>query len=121
MSAPQFLLDENLPPTLAGQLRRHEPRITVMAIDQWGAPPGGTGDPEILRWIEEHDFLLTTNNRHSMPGHLRNHLAGGGHIPGILIMPTTRDIGMLIEVLHLVWGASLADEYRDKITYLPFI
>ena len=121
MSALKFLLDENLPPTLAGQLRRHEPRITVLAIGQWGAPPGGTLDPDILHWIEEHDFLLVTNNRHSMPGHLKDHLASNGHIPGILVVPTTRDIGLLVEVLSLVWGASLPDEYRDKITYLPQI
>ena len=121
MSAPKFLLDENLPPTLAGQLRRHEPRIIVLAIGQWGAPPGGTLDPDILHWTEEHDFLLVTNNRHSMPGHLKDHLASNGHIPGILVVPTTHDIGLLIEVLALVWGASLPDEYRDEITYLPQI
>ena len=121
MSAPKFLLDENLPPSLAGQLRRHEPRIAIVAVGQWGAPRSGTLDPEILRWIEEYNFLLVTNNRHSMPGHLEDHLAGGGHIPGILIAPTTRDIGKLIEILYLVWGASFPDEYRDKITYLQLV
>ncbi len=118
MSASGFLFDENLSPAIAAQLRRHAPEIPVLAVGQMGAPARGTLDPQILCWIEEHDYLLVTNNRTSMPGHLRDHLADGRHIPGILITPYPLNIGTLIEVLLLVWGASLPDEYRDQITHL---
>ena len=119
MSTPGFLVDENLPPVIAVQVRQHEPRIQATAVGQPGAPIRGTADPQLLRWIEENDCLLVTNNRASMPGHLRDHLAAGRHIPGILITPFPLDIGALLEELILIWGASLPDEFQDQIVHLP--
>ncbi len=119
MSAPGFLVDENLPPAIAVQVRQHEPRIRATAVGQPGAPIKGTADLQLLRWIEENDCLLVTNNRASMPGHLRDYLAAGRHIPGILTTPFPLDIGALIEELILIWEASLPDEFRDQIVHLP--
>ena len=128
MSTPGFLIDENMPPVIAVQVRQHEPRmfsldkntrIRALAIGQPEAPSRGTPDPQLLCWIEEHGYLLVTNNRTSMPGHLRDHLATNRHIPGILVAPFPLDIGALIEELILVWGASQPGEYQDQIVYLP--
>jgi hypothetical protein len=114
-----FLIDENLSPQIALQIQRHEPGIPVLSIGQPGAPNKGTPDPQILNWMQENDYLLVTNNRTSMPGHLVDHIAVGRHIPGILITPFPLDIGALVEELILIWGASLPDEFRDRIVYLP--
>ena len=54
-----------------------------------------------------------------MPNHLRDHLAAGHHIPGILIAPRRLTLGMVIEELLLIWGASLPDGYCDLIVHLP--
>jgi hypothetical protein len=118
MSASGFLIDENLPPVIATQVRQHEPRIQALAIGQPGAPPKGTPDPQLLNWIEVNNCLLITNNRASMPGHLSEHLAAGRHVPGILITSFPLDIGTLIEELVLIWGASLPNEFQDQIVYL---
>jgi hypothetical protein len=48
MSASGFLIDENLPPVIAVQVRRHEPRIQALAIGQPGVPSRGTLDPQLL-------------------------------------------------------------------------
>ncbi len=118
MSASGFLIDENLPPVIAVQIRQHEPRIQALAIGQPGAPPKGAPDPQLLHWIEANNYLLITNNRASMPGHLREHLAAGRHVPGILVTPFPLDIGTLIEELVLIWDASLPNEFQDQIVYL---
>ena len=119
MIQPGFLIDENLPPMIAVQLRRHAAGIPILAINEVGAPPKGTKDPIILDWLESHNYRLITNNRTSMPEHLRDHLKKGHHIPGILITPHPLNVGGLIEELILIWGASLPDEYQDQILYLP--
>jgi len=119
MKPPGLLIDENLSPVIALQLRRHEPEMRVLAVRQPDAPSGSTPDPQLLCWIEENDYLLVTNNRASMPGHLRDHLATGRHVPGILVVPFPLDIGALVEELILIWGASLLNEYQDQIVYLP--
>ena len=118
MSASGFLIDENLPPVIAAQLRQHESRIKALAIGRPGAPAKGTKDPQLLCWIKENGYLLVTNNRVSMPDHLRDHLATGRHVPGILVTPFPLDIGALIEELILIWGAGFPHEYQDQIVYL---
>jgi hypothetical protein len=82
----RFLLDENLAPALVSGLRREAPALVIWRVGEPLVPPLGTPDPEILRWCEAHDCVLITNNRRSMPGHLRDHLTVGHHVPGILLI-----------------------------------
>jgi hypothetical protein len=84
-----------------------------------GAPAKGTQDPEILCWCEDNFFILVTNNRRSMPRHLRDHLAQGRHVPDIFTLNPEMSVGQTIEELLLIWAASYPDEYRDRIIYLP--
>ena len=115
----RFLMDEHMLPSYRKQLMRRVPDLRVWAIGDPGAPPFSTPDPQILDWCEEHNFLLVTNNRASMPPHLADHLAQGKHIPGILIVNLDAGIGAMIEELALIAGASYEGEYRDMIAYLP--
>lgn len=54
-----------------------------------------------------------------MPVHLIDHLAQGQHIPGIFQINPSMSLGEPIEELVLAALASLDDEYRDRISYLP--
>jgi hypothetical protein len=119
MSDIRYLLDENVDPLYRRELLRREPTLAVWKIDDVTAPPEGTSDPAILIWCEANDFILVTNNRHSMPEHLRDHLAQGRHIPGILELNADLGIGVMLDELVLIWAASNADEFRDQLVYLP--
>jgi len=119
MSSIRYLLDENVDPLFRHELLKREPALVIWSIGTPGAPPARTRDPDILRWCEENAFLLVTYNRKSMPQHLRDHLAAGRHVPGIFELNPNMSIGATIEELLLIWVASLEDEYRDRIVYLP--
>jgi len=119
VSSLGFLLDENMPLALRAQLVRRESALRVSVVGQPGAPSKGTPDPDLLVWIEDQDCMLVTRNRASMPRHLRDYLASGRHVPGILILPWMLNLGSVLDDLLLIWGAGLPDEYRDQITYLP--
>ena len=119
MSVIRYLLDENVDPVYRTELLRREPGLTVWRVGAPGAPRGGTPDPDILRWCEEHDFILVTNNRKSMPAHLRDHLAAGRHVPGIFELNPDMTVGQTVEELALIWAASHEDEYLDRIAFLP--
>ncbi len=119
MSDIRYLLDENVDPLFRTELLKREPTLIAWKVGDPGAPPRSALDPDILRWCEENSFILVTNNRKSMPAHLRNHLAEGRHVPGIFEMNPSMGIGETMEELLLIWGASGENEYRDTIIYLP--
>ena len=115
----RFLIDENISPEYRTQLLYHEPSLTVLVIGDEGAPARGTLDPAILEWCEKNQFNLITNNRESMPQHLSDHLAAGHHVPGIFTINRKVSMGLIIDQLLLIVGASDEDEYIDQITYIP--
>jgi hypothetical protein len=119
MSAIGFLLDEHVPLIIQAQLEQMEPGIPIYAVGDGVAPPNGTPDPDILCWIEAHGCMLVTNNRATIPVHLRAHLAQDRHVPGIVQLPRRMNIGAILDDLLLIYGASLPGEFQDQIVYLP--
>lgn len=119
MSEIKYLLDEHVNPRLRKALKRLAPDIVVWRLGDPGAPPLSTLDPEILFWCEDHGFSLVTNNRESMPVHLREHLAAGRRVPGIFTLNPSMTISETADELVLIWGASEAEEYMDQLNYLP--
>ena len=77
MSKVRYLLDENVNRAIKRQLKRLDGSIEVIAIGEPEAPPSGVSDPEILAWIERHGYILVTENRRTMPAHLKEHLEKG--------------------------------------------
>jgi hypothetical protein len=114
-----FLLDEHLPPWWAAALMRSQPGLNLWHIGDPGAPPNGTLDPAILDWCESRNFILVTNNRHSMPGHLTDHLAAGRHVPGILVIDPWMTVAGLADELAVIAGAGRPEDIRDLILNLP--
>lgn len=117
--ALKYLMDENVTPIYATQLRRKRPDLVVWAVGDIGTPPKSTLDPEILIWCEDNAFILVTNNRKSMPVHLADNMAVGRHIPGIFVLNSDLSIGQNIEELILIADGSFDDEYQDQIVHLP--
>ncbi len=114
-----FLLDEHLPLWWASVLMRLQPALVVWHIGDPGAPPNSTLDPAILDWCESRDFILVTNNRHSMPGHLAAHLAAGRHMPGILVIDPGMTVAELANELAVIAGAGRPEDFRDLVLNLP--
>ena len=117
--ALRYLLDENVAVALAVGLRQHAPELVVWVVGDPGAPPPGTLDPALLRWCDEHDFVLVTNNRRTMPVHLAAHLGEGRHVPGVVVLSPRLSLAETIENLRDAATLSLPDEYRDQLRHLP--
>jgi len=119
MTRFQFLLDEHVGARFQKALLRQQPEMVVWRLGDPGAPPRGTLDPEILFWCERDGFSLVTNNRASMPVHLRDHLAAGHHVPGIFTLNDDMSMGETVEELIVLWIAADPEEYADQLHYLP--
>ncbi len=114
----RYLIDENMHPSYRRRLLRNSDLI-VHVVGDPGFPLKGTLDSEILYWCKENNRVLITNNRHSMPIHLKDYMAEGQHIPGIITLNPDMSIGETIEELILIAEATLEGEYQDRIVYLP--
>lgn len=119
MDEIRFLLDENVNPLLRSELLKRNPSIIVWKIGDPAAPGRGTPDPEILSWCEKNSFILVTNNRKSMPLHVKNHLSKGQTLPGILELKPDMSLGETVDELLLIHGAVRAEELKNLILYLP--
>jgi len=104
---------------------RHPPQlnpgILVRYLGEPGTPSLQTPDEQILQWCEAFDAILVTNNRSTMPTHLLDHLAAARHVPGIFLIQPSLDVHILANSFAYIIGASLPDEYRDRILYPPLI
>lgn len=114
-----FLVDENLPTWWPRTVIRLQPQLRVSCVGEPGTPPLRSADPVLLDLCEANNCYLLTNNRSSMPGHLRAHVARGHHVPGIFQVDPMMDGTELANDLALIEGASLPDEYQDQIRHLP--
>ncbi len=119
MPQHKYLLDENVNPRLRKALKQHSPEIIVWRVGDVDVPASGTPDPDILLWCEANGFSLVTNNRASMPIHLKDHLMKGRHIPGIFILKDGMSLREIVEVLALIWDATEPVEYTDLLNFLP--
>lgn len=114
MSVIKFLLDENVDDRLRSALHQHGRDVVVSAVGDPLAPPKMTLDPDILLWCETYDFALVTNNRASMPVHLKAHIANGHHVPGIFILNPHMSLIEIVKELATIAGASREEEYADR-------
>lgn len=114
-----FLLDEHLPTWWTEAIWKRQPDLEIRHVGDFDAPQLSATDPEILEWCESNDFILLTNNRSTMPGHLVDHLTAGRHVPGIFrVSPRLHVIG-LADDLALIAEASLPGEFRDMVIEMP--
>jgi hypothetical protein len=114
-------VDEHVPRLFQAEIDRSHSEVLVWLVGDPGAPARSSSDPQVLEWCEANGFLLVTNNRSSMPGHLADHLARGRHVPGVVMLHQSMGVGETIENLVYLSLAFDPDELRDLIVYLPVV
>jgi hypothetical protein len=82
-------------------------------------PPFGSVDPDLLDFCEQTQRMLISLDRRSMPGHVTAFLAAQRHTWGVGLVTGGATLQRLIEDLRLIWSASDAEEWRDRLFYLP--
>lgn len=120
---PRFLIDENLRGPLWDAIQRHNEHhsnlIGVARVGDETAPGLGASDAELLVWCETVGRILVSGDKRTLPGHLRNHLAGGRRSPSVFLVRPGQSIRALVEFLALAASSSDAAEWRDTLTYIP--
>jgi Domain of unknown function (DUF5615) len=81
----------------------------------------GVSDPDVLALAAEQDRILVSHDFQTMPQHFGGFLQARGSSPGVLLVPQYLPIAEAIEEIVLIWGASDAGEWRNRILRIPLL
>lgn len=116
----RFLIDENLSPRLKTTILRLNPSIDILRVGDINTPHLGTLDPDILNYLELSQRMLVTDNRASMPDHLSAYWSSGKQTWGLLWVRPNTPLRELAQTLLLIWEASEAEEWINRLDWIPF-
>ena len=75
-------------------------------------------DRQVLGIASREGRVLVTHDQSSMPRHFGEFITTETS-PGVLVVPQHLAISAAVEELLLVWGATEAEEWTNRICYLP--
>jgi hypothetical protein len=81
----------------------------------------GVPDPDVLAMAADWDRILVSHDFQTMPRHFADFLQARGSCPGVILVPQYLPIGEVITELVLIWGASEAEEWKDRIGTIPLL
>ena len=113
----RFLADADLDEGIVSGCRRREPTMDFLSANE--AKLEGVPDPDVLRIAAEEGRILVSHDFKTMPRHFGHFLQASGSCPGVFLVRQSAPIGSVIEELVLIWSATDADEWRNRIVRIP--
>jgi hypothetical protein len=113
----RFLADADLNRAVVNGVIRREPSIDFLTAHAAGLQ--GLNDGEVLALAAEHKRVLVSHDVGTMPAHFRAFRGAGGQSSGVFLIPQRLDVGTAIDELVLIWMASEASDWEDRLEWLP--
>ena len=115
----RFQADNDLNRLLVTATLRAEPAIDFQTAQ--AAKLDEIEDPEVLRRCASEKRILVTHDKRTMPGHFKQFILAENHSPGLfLVVPQWARMATVVECLVLIWADDQAEDWANRITYLPF-
>ena len=118
MTSPKFLADHDLNEQIVIGVLRRAPQITFVCGRDVGL--ADQPDPVIVDYAAAEGFIVVSHDVNTMPATSYVRMGQGRPMAGLLLVPQTSPIGLIIENLLLVWSASDATEWEHQVVFLPF-
>jgi hypothetical protein len=113
----RFLADADLNEGIIGGCLRREPTMDFLSANE--AKLQGLADPDVLRIAAEQGRILVSHDFKTMPRHFGHFLQTHGSSPGVLLVKQSVQIGPVIDELVLIWAATDAEEWNNRILRIP--
>jgi Domain of unknown function (DUF5615) len=113
----RFLADADLNKFIVGGCLRREPAMDFLSAKE--ANLRRVPDPKVLALAAEQERILVSHDTQTMPRHFGDFLQAHGSSPGLILVPQLLPIGKAVEDLLLIWGASDAAEWKNRILRIP--
>jgi hypothetical protein len=114
---PKFLADEDLRFAIVSATRRQEPTLEIMTIVEAGCQ--GYSDEQVLEFASANGLLVVSHDVNTMKSAAESRIMAGPGITGLFLVPQSRPTRPVVESLLLIWSASQAEDWKDRIVYLP--
>ena len=112
----RFQADADLDGRILRGLRRAAPEIDIRTAAD--AALEGLKDPEVLRIAADSGRILVSQDRRTMPAHFAR-FSVGAQSPGVILLREATPISTVVEELVLIWSASEAEEWVDRLVWIP--
>jgi hypothetical protein len=113
----RFLADADLNRAIVSGVLRREPSLDFLSAQAAGLR--GMDDLAVLALAAERQRVLVSHDVGTMPAHFGIFGKTGNHSSGVFMIPQSLDVGMAIDELLLIWLASEASEWVDRLVWLP--
>jgi predicted nuclease of predicted toxin-antitoxin system len=113
----KFLADEDFNNRILRGLLRRQPELDILRIQD--TPLAGAPDTLVLEWAAEHGRVLLTHDVSTMTKYAYQRLQSGRSIAGIIEVSQSTAIGQIVDDLLLIASTSMAQEYENRVEYLP--
>ncbi len=114
---PRFQADNDLRSAIRLGVLRQEPAIDFRSARD--AVLDGVEDLDVLRRCANDRRVLVSHDKSTMPAAFRSFVAAGNRSSGLLLVAQKATIGRVIESILLVWIATEAEEWTNRIEWLP--
>lgn len=118
-----LLLDQQISPTVAEQVRAKSREIPILNIYEWrDGTFVGKPDDQILRAAKEEGRTLVTYDRKTIPPILQEWAIAGISHAGVLFVDNrtiaSNNIGGLVRALFFEWEQSAGQDWTNRIGFL---
>lgn len=113
----RLLSDENFNGDIVRGLLRRQPDLDLVRVQDVGLAE--TEDPDILAWAAEHDRILLTHDRATVPDFANDRVAAGLPMPGVFVVNDRLPVRQAIEELLLINEGSEQAEWAGLVVFLP--
>ena len=113
----RFLADADLNRAIVSGVLRREPSLDFLTAQAAGLR--GMDDPEVLALAAKNQRVLVSHDVGTMPAHFRAFRNAGRRSSGVFLIQQSLDIGIAIDELLLIWMASEASEWENRLDWLP--
>ncbi len=111
-----FQADADLNQIIVKATLRREPTIDFQTAH--AAKLSGLKDEKVLAMAAKTDRILVTHDRKTIPHSFAEFIMSQTS-PGVLIVPQRLHVANVVEDLILIWAATEAEEWMNRIRSLP--
>ena len=112
----RFQADADLNQIIVAAVLRRVPAIDFRTATTAGL--AGLKDHEVLALAARDGRILVTHDQSTMPRHF-GEFVRSQHSPGLIVVPQHLPVGEVADDVILIWTATEAAEWTDRIAFLP--